>query len=50
MLLISFSSFAQEITHSRDEKAVVIESASVEKLHSADYLKVKDICKAVGGK
>ena len=34
----------------RNEKALIIESASVEKLRSADYLKVKDICKSAGGK
>lgn len=34
----------------KNEKALVIESANVGKLHSADYLKVKDICKSVGGK
>jgi len=34
----------------RNEKVLIIESASVEKLHSADYLKVKDICKSAGGK
>ena len=34
----------------KNEKAVMLESANVGKLQSADYLKVKDICKAVGGK
>ncbi len=34
----------------KNEKALVIESANISKLHSADYLKVKDICKSVGGK
>lgn len=34
----------------KNEKALTLEKASAEKLHSADYLKVKDICKAVGGK
>ena len=34
----------------RNEKALSVESAGAEKLHSADYLKVKDICKATGGK
>lgn len=34
----------------KNEKALIIESASMGKLHSADYLKVKDICKFVGGK
>ena len=34
----------------KNENVLKIESASLEKLHSADYLKVKDICKAVGGK
>ena len=34
----------------KNEKALTLENASVEKLHTADYLKIKDICKAVGGK
>ena len=34
----------------KNQKASTIESASVEKLNSVDYLKVKDICKATGGK
>ena len=34
----------------KNEKALVIESASISKLNSADYLKVKDICKSVGWK
>lgn len=34
----------------KNKNATMIESANVSKLHSADYLKVKDICKAVGGK
>ncbi|MBI2557900.1 50S ribosomal protein L13 [Candidatus Woesearchaeota archaeon] len=34
----------------KNQKAHVIESANVEKLHSSDYLRVKDICKSVGGK
>ena len=34
----------------KNEKALSIENASIEKLHSADYLKIKDVCKAVGGK
>ena len=33
----------------KNENALIIESSS-NKLESADYLKVKDICKAVGGK
>lgn len=32
----------------RSEKALKVESAGIEKLHSADYLKVRDICKHVG--
>ena len=32
----------------RNEKTVRITGAGMEKLHSADYLKVKEICKAVG--
>lgn len=34
----------------KNEKALKVENANVEELHSADYLKVKDICKAVGGR
>jgi len=34
----------------KGQKALIIESASIQKLRSEDYLKVKDICKAVGGK
>lgn len=34
----------------KEKKALTIEHAGSEKLHSADYLKVKDICKAVGGR
>lgn len=34
----------------KNEKALTIENADIGKLHSADYLKVKDICKAAGGK
>ena len=34
----------------KNEKALIIESANISKLHSADYLKVKDICKSVGWK
>ncbi|MDP3765185.1 MAG: 50S ribosomal protein L13 [Nanoarchaeota archaeon] len=34
----------------KSENALNLKNASAEKLHSADYLKVKDICKAVGGK
>ena len=34
----------------RNEKTLNIESASVNRLHSADYLKIKDICKSVGWK
>jgi large subunit ribosomal protein L13 len=34
----------------KNEKALVIESASISELNSADYLKVKDICKSVGWK
>ena len=32
----------------KNEKVLTIEGARVDKLHSADHLKVKDICKAVG--
>lgn len=34
----------------KNEKAYAVESASIDKLKSADFLKVKDICKAVGWK
>ena len=34
----------------KNEKTLTLENASVEKLHTADYLKIKDMCKAVGGK
>lgn len=34
----------------RNERAIIIEGAKTEKLMSADHLKVKDICKAIGGK
>ena len=34
----------------RNEKALIVENAGIGKLDSADYLKVKDICKATGGK
>ena len=36
--------------NSRNEKAIKIENANIEKLHSSDYLKIKDICRAVGWK
>lgn len=34
----------------KNENALTIDNANIGKLHSADYLKVKDICKAVGWK
>ena len=34
----------------KNEKALSIENSSINRLHSADYLKIKDICKAVGWK
>mgnify|MGYP001560738273 CR=1 FL=1 len=34
----------------KNENVLTIDNANLEKLHSADYLKVKDICKAVGWK
>lgn len=34
----------------KNEKALTVESGNARKLYSADYLKVKNICKAVGGK
>ena len=34
----------------KNEKVLVIKSASLERLHSADYIKIKNICNAVGGK
>lgn len=36
--------------HLKNEKASTLQNASIQKLRSADCLKVKDICKAVGGK
>lgn len=34
----------------KNQKAFMVEGTNVEKLHSSDYLRVKDICKSVGGK
>ena len=34
----------------KNENALRIENAGIEKLHSADCLRVKDICRATGGK
>lgn len=34
----------------KNEKILVLDNVNIEKLHSTDYLKVKDICKAVGAK
>jgi len=34
----------------KNEKVVKIKNANVEKLHSSDYLKIRDICEAVGWK
>lgn len=34
----------------KNEKILKIEKCGVEKLHSADYLKVKEVCNAVGWK
>lgn len=34
----------------KSEKALALVNANIEKLHSVDYLRVKDICKAAGGK
>lgn len=34
----------------KNEKALVVENAGIGKLHSADYLRVKDMCKSVGWK
>ena len=34
----------------KSQKILVIDGANIEKLHSADYMKIKDICKAVGWK
>ena len=34
----------------KNEKALKIGDAGIEKLHSSDYLKVKELCKAVGNK
>lgn len=34
----------------KNEKALTIKNGDINKLQSTDYLKIKDICKAVGGK
>ena len=34
----------------KNEKILAVESARAEKLQSTDYLKIKDICRAIGGK
>ena len=34
----------------KNQKPVVVEKSSSSKLYSTDYVKVKDICRAVGGK
>ena len=34
----------------KNEKAIRVDKAGVERLHSADYLRVKELCKAVGWK
>ena len=34
----------------KDEKIMAIKNVSIDKLQSSDYLKIKDLCKAVGGK
>lgn len=34
----------------KNEKISVVENSNVGKLHSAGYLKIKDICRAIGGK
>ena len=34
----------------KDEKIMTIKNVGIDKLQSSDYLKIKDICKAVGGK
>ena len=34
----------------KSEKAIVVESANIAKVHSTDYIKVKEICRAIGGK
>lgn len=34
----------------KNEKAIILENAGVDKLQSTDYLRIKDICKAIGGK
>ena len=34
----------------KNQKPIMIEKSDSSKLHSADYIKVKEICKAVGGK
>ncbi len=34
----------------KDQKTMTFENASAERLYSTDYLKVKDLCKSIGGK
>ena len=34
----------------KSQKTINLDNANVKMLHATDYLKVKDICKAVGGK
>ena len=34
----------------KNERILAVEAARAEKLQSTDYLKVKDICRAIGGK
>ena len=34
----------------KSQKALVVEGANIEKLHSSDYLKIKDVCLAIGWK
>ncbi len=34
----------------KDQKALAIDGVNMEKLHSIDYLKIKELCKNIGGK
>lgn len=34
----------------KDQKIMAFENTSAEKLHATDFIKVKDLCKSIGGK
>jgi len=34
----------------KNGNALTVKNSSIDKLHSADYLKIKDLCKSVGGR